>query len=71
MGERLYLTPYIQSGDIETARQLAEVTEPLEGLEPGEQPLSYSGFVTVKEQWNSHMFFWFFPATVRKCSRVE
>ncbi len=32
-GERLYLTPYIQSGDVETAKSLAYVTEPLDGLQ--------------------------------------
>ena len=62
-GERLYLTPYILSNDISTARALAEVTEPLDGLQPGEQPLSYSGFITVKPDTDSHIFFWFFPAT--------
>ena len=65
VGERLYLTPYIQSGNIEEARSLAQVTEPLTGLLPEEQPESYAGFITVKEATDSHTFFWFFPATVR------
>jgi hypothetical protein len=38
VGDALYLTPYIESGDLETAKRLAEVTEPLDGLGQGEQP---------------------------------
>merc|ERR1712190_61521 len=58
-GEPLYLTPYIDSGDIETGRQLSAVVDPLDGIEndPFE---SYSGFITVRP--DSHMFFWFTPA---------
>ena len=40
------------------------MTEPLDGLMPGEQPESYSGFLTVKEDTENNMFFWFVPATV-------
>ena len=60
----LYLTPYIESGDIETGQKMSKVTAPLSGLNPGEQPESYSGFITVDKSHNSNMFFWFFPATV-------
>ena len=63
VGDPLYLTPYIKSGDIELARKLSLVTEPLDGLNPGEQPESYSGFFTVKEDTENNMFFWFVPAT--------
>ena len=60
----MYLTPYIDSGDIETAKRLSLVTNLLDGLEPEEQPESYSGFLTVKNDTDSNMFFWFIPATV-------
>ena len=60
----MYLTPYIESGDIETGQKMSKVTAPLSGLNPGEQPESYSGFITVDKSHNSNMFFWFFPATV-------
>jgi len=59
----LYLTPYIESGNIEEGRRLAEVTGKLDGLGVGEQPESYSGFLTVDKNHDSNMFFWFIPAT--------
>ena len=62
----LYLTPYIESGDIETGQELAKVTLPLDGLQPEEQPESFSGFITVDKNHDSNMFFWFFPAMVKK-----
>ena len=63
VGEPLYLTPYIESGDIETGAQLSQVVDPLDGIEndPFE---SYAGFITVRPETDSHMFFWFTPATV-------
>ena len=62
-GDPLYLTPYIDSGDIETGQQLSAVVDPLDGIEnnPFE---SYSGFITVRPETESHMFFWFTPASV-------
>ena len=38
VGEPLYLTPYIESGDIATAKTLCEVTEPLDGIPTSEMP---------------------------------
>lgn len=64
-GSPLYLTPYIESGDIETGRELARVTEPLDGLAADEAVESFAGFFTVRKETNSNMFFWFFPATVK------
>ena len=43
---------------------MAEVTKQLDGLGAGEQPESYSGFLTVDKNYDSNMFFWFVPATV-------
>ncbi|KAF5282410.1 hypothetical protein FQR65_LT14304 [Abscondita terminalis] len=53
----LILTPYIESGNIEEARKLAEVkyTE-TEGTK------SYAGYFTVNKDFNSNLFFWFFPS---------
>nr|AKO90273.1 cathepsin A4 [Tigriopus japonicus] len=61
VGEPLYLTPLIQSGDITTAQDLARVTDPLPGTESTPME-SYSGFITVDEAFDSNTFFWFFPA---------
>ena len=38
VGEPLYLTPYIESGDIATAKTLSEVTDPLDGIPISEMP---------------------------------
>lgn len=62
-GSALFLTPYIESGDIETARELARVVEPLDGLDAGDVVESYAGFFTVTKATDSNMFFWFIPAT--------
>ncbi|XP_073977709.1 venom serine carboxypeptidase-like [Rhodnius prolixus] len=57
-GEPLFLTPYIESGNIERAKQAALV-EPFYG-----NITSYSGFLTVNKEYNSNMYFWFFPAEI-------
>ena len=64
VGEPLYLTPYIESGDIATGAELSRVVDPLDGIEndPFE---SYAGFFEVRPETGSQMFFWFAPATVR------
>ncbi|XP_069669042.1 venom serine carboxypeptidase-like [Periplaneta americana] len=57
-GSKLMLTPYIESGNIDEARNLAAVKgEPF----PADIP-SYAGYLTVNKQFNSNLFFWFFPA---------
>ncbi|XP_070192547.1 venom serine carboxypeptidase-like isoform X3 [Littorina saxatilis] len=50
----LSLTPLIRNGHIQTAQQhsLLEIL----GVQ------SYKGYLTVDEQYESNMFFWFFPA---------
>merc|ERR1711910_295345 len=63
VGDALYLTPYIKRGKIEIARKLSLVTDVLDGLSHDEQPETYSGFLTVKEDTENNMFFWFIPAT--------
>jgi len=61
VGSELYLTPYIESGDVETGRQMAMVdSSKLQNM--NEDVESYSGFLTVDKPNNGNMFFWFFPA---------
>ena len=64
--EPLYLTPYIESGNVEEGQEKALVLGLLDGLSYEEQPESYSGFLTVDKNYDSNMFFWFIPATVSK-----
>ncbi|ODM93970.1 Venom serine carboxypeptidase [Orchesella cincta] len=54
-GEPLFLSPLIKAGELSKAQEAALVFEFL--------PLiSYSGYITVNEEYNSNIFFWFFPA---------
>lgn len=54
----LFLTPYIEQNELDKGRHLSEVS----GLPVNIK--SYSGFLTVNKEYNSNMFFWFFPAMV-------
>ncbi|CAG2170264.1 unnamed protein product, partial [Oppiella nova] len=54
----LLLTPYIETSRLVEAKQLSAVT----GLSKTLNITSYSGFLTVNKQFNSNLFFWFFPA---------
>ncbi|XP_077978166.1 putative serine carboxypeptidase CPVL [Glandiceps talaboti] len=56
-GKPLFLTPYLEAGQIEKARKLSLV-----GPLMGTNIKSYSGFLTVNKEYNSNMFFWFIPA---------
>nr|CAD7402759.1 unnamed protein product [Timema cristinae] len=58
VGDKLILTPYLQSGQIEEAQQLSRV----QGAPFPDDIPSYSGFFTVNEKYDSNLFFWFFPA---------
>ena len=55
------MTPYIEANNIAEGQSKALVTGVLPGLTAEEQPTSYSGFITVNETTDSHIFFWFFP----------
>lgn len=66
VGSRLILTPYIENGKIEEARALSAVSG---GPIPEDIP-SHSGFFTVNKQYNSSLFFWFFPAEVSNSLHV-
>lgn len=56
-GAPLFLTPLIENGKIEEARAKAIVQH----KEMGDVS-SYSGYFTVNKEYNSNLFFWFFPA---------
>ncbi|XP_008543174.1 venom serine carboxypeptidase [Microplitis demolitor] len=59
-GQPLFLTPYIEKEKFDVARKLATVQHK-EMLDVG----SYAGYLTVNKQYNSNMFFWFFPAQIK------
>lgn len=59
VGEPLFLTPYIEAGQLSEGRNLSKVG-PLEGTDIE----SYAGFFTVNKEYNSNIFFWYFPALV-------
>ncbi|KAL0268026.1 UNVERIFIED_CONTAM: hypothetical protein PYX00_010115 [Menopon gallinae] len=52
----LILTPFIESGKIEEARQKALVTQLTPNI------TSYAGFFNVDKKCDSNLFFWFFPS---------
>nr|XP_021185927.2 venom serine carboxypeptidase [Helicoverpa armigera] len=56
-GDCLILTPYIKNGSAALARQLSEVNS-----SNFLDYRSHAGFITVKKEYNSNLFFWFFPA---------
>lgn len=53
----LFLTPLIEKGEIKAAQKQAEVKPFLPHVR------SFSGYLTVDEEHNSNIFFWFFPNT--------
>jgi len=57
VGDPLFLTPLIEAGKFDEARQSARVG-PLPSTPDVE---SYSGYLTVDKTFNSNLFFWFFP----------
>ena len=56
-GQPLFLTPYLESGQIDQARNLSRVN-----LQPDYPYPSYAGYLTVNKTHDSNLFFWFFPA---------
>lgn len=51
------LTPLIENGKFSYARELAEVKY----LPNAPQIKSYAGFLTTNANYNSNLYFWFFP----------
>jgi len=60
-GSPLYLTPYIEDGDIEGG-QLASFVDSTQLAGINRNIESYAGLLTVDKPNNGNMFFWFFPA---------
>lgn len=55
-GTALLLTPFVESGRFEEARNASKVTSDIFfGIE------CYTGFLTVNKTYNSNLFFWYFP----------
>ena len=59
VGEPAFLTPLLQSGRIDAAKEAAVVGP---GLGFGSDFVSYAGFITVNPKFNSNIYFWFFPS---------
>ncbi|XP_071803134.1 probable serine carboxypeptidase CPVL [Asterias amurensis] len=56
-GQPLFLTPYIEAGKIKQGQTLSQV-----GVLNGTTVASFSGYLTVNKDYNSNLFFWFFPS---------
>ncbi|CAL8073068.1 unnamed protein product [Orchesella dallaii] len=54
---QLLLTPYIQAGRMDEARDASRVSN----LSTNFDIESYSGFITINEELSSNIFFWYFP----------
>ncbi|CAH1988617.1 unnamed protein product [Acanthoscelides obtectus] len=59
VGEPLILTPLLEQGRIKDARIAASVS--LSGC--AKDITSYAGYFTINKQYNSNLYFWFFPST--------
>ena len=64
VGEPLILTPFLESGQIQKARELSMVKN-LSTSGSSANIETYSGFLTVNKTYDSNLFFWFAPAQVR------
>lgn len=62
-GDALYLTPLINSGQLNEARSRSQTGRI--GGDELDYVLGYSGYLTVNRELNSNLFFWFIPALVR------
>jgi hypothetical protein len=67
VGTKLILTPLIETGLTEEARELSAV----KGGPIPDDIRSHSGFFTVNKEFNSNLFFWFFPAEVSNSLHVN
>ncbi|CAG9126297.1 unnamed protein product [Plutella xylostella] len=58
-GEPLFLTPFVEGGNITEGRRRARVS-----FTDALRIKSYAGFFTVDKTYDSNQFFWYFPAMV-------
>ncbi len=63
LGEKLFLTPFLEDGDAEGARAAAALSEDLPDVGNLLSGSSYAGYITVDEENDGHTFFWFVEAT--------
>lgn len=61
VGVPLILTPLIEQGQISEAVQLAAVTSDVFTMKK-QNITSFTGYLTVDKNFNSNLFFWFFPS---------
>ena len=62
VGKPLILTPFLESGQIDHAKDLAKV----QGISDDLGITTYSGFFTVNKTYDSNLFFWYAPSKVSK-----
>ena len=63
VGQPLILTPFLESGQVQKARELSMVKN-LSCSGSSANIETYSGFFTVNKTYDSNLFFWFAPAQV-------
>ena len=63
VGEPAFLTPYLEKGQNEEARKRAQVV-----LQDWPKMESYAGFLNVNPEYNSNLYFWFFPSQSKPSS---
>ncbi|CAG5132656.1 unnamed protein product [Candidula unifasciata] len=56
--ESLFLTPLLDQGNIQAAKERSRVAEDTTHYIPA----SHAGFITVDKQLGNHLFFWYFPS---------
>jgi len=61
VGQPLILTPFLESGQVEKARELSMVKN-LSTSSSSARIETYSGFLTVNKTYDSNLFFWYAPA---------
>ncbi|GFN85928.1 carboxypeptidase [Plakobranchus ocellatus] len=66
----LHLSPYIEAGDIQTARSLSRVKDVCDNQSRSDCdvtiPESYAGYLTVEQDYGKHLFFWYFPSQINR-----
>ena len=68
VGQPLILTPFLESGQVQKARELSMVKNLTSSSSSAAKIETYSGFLTVNKTYDSNLFFWFAPAQVHKSS---
>ncbi|KAL3242790.1 hypothetical protein MRX96_020956 [Rhipicephalus microplus] len=71
VGGPLFLTPLIDAGLLDKARQQSRVGRLLDDPKDAELFPSYAGFLTVDKEMSSNIFFWFFPAKVKRSATMR